>query len=257
MPQPLSNLLQDAKVVFTRGFADLPHTPDRVIFNAPRPLLGAEVPCREWCHGRFYSEVDPSEMNAQAIIKQNNDLDARVVVNVTDQELVEMLLMESRYREKYRALPFDDQLEMLLPKLPKIQGLDYGIAMAMLDTAQASVGARSAADSLLQTLPACFKTVITLNLFLGMREEDIDLEFAGSISDAVALAGQTVDVCQSTSGGFVLAPASTPDGEEATVGAATYRLLLADSGEPIELGTFADPHAMVMAACKLKSRLAG
>ena len=74
-------------------------------------------------------------------MKQNIDLDARVVVTVTDEEVIEMLLIDNRYRDRYREFAFDQQLEMLLPNLSKIQSLQYGDALAMLDVAQAIIKA--------------------------------------------------------------------------------------------------------------------
>ena len=136
MSMPVHPALADSKVVFARGL-NIPTQSGHVVFNAPRPLLGSNVGCTEWCHGRFYTQVDLADPYAAALVKQNIELDARVVVSVTDEEVVEMLLIDNRYRERYREFAFDQQLEMLLPNLSKIQNLPYGEALAMLDVAQA------------------------------------------------------------------------------------------------------------------------
>lgn len=140
MPMPIYPALADAKVVFARGL-QLPSNPDHVIFNAPRPLLGTQLSCTDWCHGRFYAQVNLADAYATAFVKQNIGLDARVVVTVTDEEVVEMLLIDNRYRDRYREFAFEQQLEMLLPNLSKIQSLQYGDALAMLDVAQAIIKA--------------------------------------------------------------------------------------------------------------------
>jgi len=133
--------LIDTKVVFARNLEALTVSEGCVVFNAPRPLLGTPNACTEWCHGRFYVEVNPKESFAAAFIQKNNDLDARVVMKVTDAQVVEMLLMDNRRAEAYREYPFADQLEMLLPQIGKIQSLPYGEAVALLDAAQAVLAA--------------------------------------------------------------------------------------------------------------------
>lgn len=147
MPLPLHPTLADSKVVFARGI-NIPATPGCVIFNAPRPLLGGEVHCTDWCHGRFYAEVNLADPHAAALVSQNNALDARIVVPITDEEVVELLLIDNKYRERYREHSFEDQLHMLLPNLSKIQGRSYGEALALLDTAQAVLEADRAIEPL-------------------------------------------------------------------------------------------------------------
>lgn len=129
--------LAETKVVFARNFTLQTVNEAAVVFNAPRPLLGASNPCTEWCHGRFYTEVVPDEPYAAAVIHKNNELDARLVLPVTDAEVVEMLLMDNDRAEAYREYPFQDQLDMLLPNIRKIQSLPYGEAIALLDAARA------------------------------------------------------------------------------------------------------------------------
>lgn len=129
--------LSDCKVVFARNLAGLTVNDEAVVFNGPRPLLGIPNPCTSWCHGRFYAEVNLGERYAPELIRKNNELDARVVLVATDAEVVEMLLMDNDRADAYREYSFDDQLEMLLPSLSKIQSLPYGQAIALLDAAKA------------------------------------------------------------------------------------------------------------------------
>lgn len=136
--------LAESKVVFARNLALQTISDAAVVFNAPRPLLGASNPCTDWCHGRFYAEVVPSEPYAAALIQKNNELDARLVLTVTDAEVVEMLLMDNDRAEAYREYSFQDQLDMLLPNMRKIQSLSYGEAIALLDAARALLAADTA-----------------------------------------------------------------------------------------------------------------
>lgn len=139
MTHPFNPVLSSCKVVFARSLENFKVSEGCVVFNAHRPLLGAVHPCNDWCHGRLYSEVNLSDSFADKFIQMNNELDARLVVQVTDDEVVEMLLMGNKYRERYQERSFEEQLDMLLPNFRKIQSLPYGEAMALLDSAQASL----------------------------------------------------------------------------------------------------------------------
>nr|WP_192963190.1 hypothetical protein [Pseudomonas fluorescens]CEK41965.1 hypothetical protein PQBR57_0012 [Pseudomonas fluorescens SBW25] len=141
MNRPNYPALSTCKVVFARCLENLKVSEGCVVFNAHRPLLGAALSCSDWCHGRIYSEVNLSDAFADKFIQMNNELDARLVVQVTNDEVVEMLLMGNKYRERYQERSFEEQLEMLLPNVHKIQSLPYVEAMALLDKAQASLTA--------------------------------------------------------------------------------------------------------------------
>ncbi|MCF5382474.1 hypothetical protein GIW05_03005 [Pseudomonas syringae] len=143
MQQTIQLPLSDCKVAFARNLKGFYVNDGCAVFNAPRPLLGADHSCQEWCHGRFYAEVNLSGPYAVGFIEKNNQLDARLIFSVSDEELVEMLLVENRYADKYRSLAFPKRLEMLLPKVSKIQKLTYGEALALLDTARAMLAADS------------------------------------------------------------------------------------------------------------------
>jgi hypothetical protein len=128
----LNPILCDSKVVFARNIQGFYVSEGCAVFNAPRPLLGATHSCTDWCHGRHYAEVNLSDSYAKAFIQKNNDLDACVVIAVTDAEVVEMLLVDNKRADDYREFAFEDQLEMLVPQLHKIQNLAYGDAVALL-----------------------------------------------------------------------------------------------------------------------------
>lgn len=113
MTQPINPALAKCKVVFARNLENFKINQDCVVFNAHRPLLGAEHPCTEWCHGRLYAEINLSDSFADKFIQMNNDLDARLVVLVTNDEVVEMLLVGNKYRARYKELSFEEQLGKL------------------------------------------------------------------------------------------------------------------------------------------------
>ena len=45
------------------------------IWNAVRPLWGHKVWEGEWCRGRHYAAIDPDEINAEYLTKENLSLD--------------------------------------------------------------------------------------------------------------------------------------------------------------------------------------
>ncbi len=130
--------LEGCKVVFTTALFDIEVDDKSALFNAPRPLLGKANPCTNWCYGRFYSEVDLASEFAASFIKQNNDLDARLVVRITEKQAVELALVNNKYADRYRELPFAEQLELLSPRLSKLQHLPYLDAVALLNIIQAT-----------------------------------------------------------------------------------------------------------------------
>ncbi len=56
---------------------------DWLIFNAPRPLPGTRYWQGEWCHGVFYSAVDPHDRYAADLIEGCADLDGWLIQHVT------------------------------------------------------------------------------------------------------------------------------------------------------------------------------
>ncbi|MFL1449293.1 hypothetical protein ACI77O_12930 [Pseudomonas tritici] len=137
MHQTIHPALADCKVVFAHNLKDFQVSDGCAVFNAPRPLLGKVHPCSEWCHGRFFTEVDLGDSFAPTYIQRNIALDARVVIAVSNADIVEMLLADNKYADRYREHSRQDQIDMLLPNLSKIQNLPYGEAMALLEIAQA------------------------------------------------------------------------------------------------------------------------
>lgn len=141
MPLAMHPELSETKAVFARNLDGLKVSDGCVVFNAPRPLLGAKNAYTEWCHGRFYVEINLTDNLASALIQKNNDLDARVVLAVTDAEVVEMLLMDNAHADAYRECTFEDQKKILLPQIGRIQSLPYPQAIALLEAAQAVLAA--------------------------------------------------------------------------------------------------------------------
>jgi hypothetical protein len=143
MTQELFLSLSHCRVVFALNHKRFPVRQGTVLFNAPRPLVGQEHPCQEWCHGRHYAEVDMTDPYASHLVQKNINLDARIVLDVNDAEVVEMLLIGNRYADRYREFPFDERLVMLLPLLRKIQHLEYGDAHGLLEAAKAGIQANA------------------------------------------------------------------------------------------------------------------
>ncbi len=256
MQHDLHLILSDCKVVFARNIQGFYVSEGCAVFNAPRPLLGAEHSCTDWCHGRFYSEIDLGSPHAAAFIEKNNALDARVVVAITDAEAVEMLLVGNRYADDYREYGFEDQLEMLLPNIGDIQHLPYGEAMALLDAAKALLNADALCDQHGLALPERFQCKINLNVTMasGLSES---IDFCGDLADAEQMRGATIPVCQSPDGELVIAPVSTSQAAAlAEVHGVSYRLSLTRCAAPIDLGTFSEPAAMVQSAKQLNDLLA-
>lgn len=256
MTHELNPALANCKVVFARNLSDLKINQGCVVFNAPRPLLGADLPYNDWCHGRFYAEVNLADSYAATLIQRNCDLDARIVVPVTNAEVVEMLLIDNKYAERYREHSFEEQLEMLLPKLTGIQNLPYAEAMAMLDVAQACLEADRAGTVPPLELPVGFNAGITLNMFLTGAEKDVEVSFTGSLADAAKLEGHELDVFEVQDGDLTLIPVAGQEGEQAAVFSVSYQLNLTTNAEEISLGKFTDPAAMVATAAKLQQHLA-
>jgi hypothetical protein len=256
MQHDLHLILSDCKVVFARSIQGFSASEGCVVFNAPRPLLGAEHPCTDWCHGRFYSEIDLGSPHAAAFIEKNNGLDARVVVPITDAEAVEMLLMGTTHADDYREYEFEEQLEMLLPHIGDIQHLPYGEAMALLDAAQAMLKADAKGEHSELALPETFQCEI--NLIVTMASGQIEnVVFCGDLAGAEAIRSATIQVCQSPDGGLVIAPVSTTQaGVQAVVLGVNYRLSLTCCAASIDLGTFTEPTAMVQSARQLNDLLA-
>lgn len=255
MKHQINPALANCKVVFARNLENLAVSQGCVVFNAHRPLLGAEHPCKEWCHGRIYAEVNLADSFASKFIQMNNDLDARLVVPVTDDEVVEMLLVGSKYRERYDEHSIEEKLEMLLPNLNKIQSLPYGAAMALLDAAQAAITTDRASVTQGLDLPTGFEASITLNVFLAWAETDEEVAFRGSLSEAASMRGRDIEIYKDRDGCPTLSPVPTTPGEQATVQFVSYRLDLTGDSEVLSLGTFTDPRVMVSAAHRLRSRL--
>lgn len=248
MPLLQHHSLNDCKTVFARNLKGFYVSDGCVVFNAPRPLLGREHTCQDWCHGRFYAEVEVANPYSPALIQKNNDLDARIVISITDSEAVELLLADNKYAHRYRELPFSEQVEMLIPDIQSIQNLPYADAVTRLSAARANLGA---------TLPAGFITSIQCQVFLALAEEAACAHFDGSMAEAAALIGKEVTVYTKPDAGLCLSTSTClTHGEPAVVTGAEYRLFLDGQGGTINLGTFSDFAEMANSANQLSKRLA-
>ena len=126
-------MFDQCKAVFATHLADIQVPAGHVLFNASRPIFGNRLDYDEWCFGRFYTTLSPQDDHAEYSIKENLDLDARIVILITPEEAAEIVLLGHRYAHKYREYSLEDRVKMLLPMISKKQHLPYPEALALLD----------------------------------------------------------------------------------------------------------------------------
>ena len=78
---------------------------DWTIFNAPRPLFGTQTWRADFISGIFYGAVDPKDDRAEMWIRENNKLDADVLVWVTIDEV--RTAVSKYYAKHYPDLEID------------------------------------------------------------------------------------------------------------------------------------------------------
>lgn len=134
MTNAINPLFSQCKAVFATHLGEIDLPAGHVLFNAARPIHGNPVDYDEWCFGRFYSSISPTDEHAEYCVKQNIDLDARIVIRVTEEEACELVLANHRYAEKYREYSVNERMRMLMPSLSKKQHMPYPEAMELLST---------------------------------------------------------------------------------------------------------------------------
>ena len=58
-----------------------------IILNAPRPLLEQDTWEGDWCHGRHYAAIDPTDSMASVYLRKSLDLDGWVVDYIGQAEI--------------------------------------------------------------------------------------------------------------------------------------------------------------------------
>lgn len=239
--------LSNCKAVFTTNAKIAAKNSGHVLFNAPRPLLGTESDCTEWCHGRHYAEINPDESSyILQFIQKNIDLDARVVITLTEEQAIDLALLDSPYAARYRLYPHDEQLKMLSHKLDKLQHTPLADALCML---------ARIVPSAITLLPDGFEVAINLKAFNDSSEKEQDVVFSGTPEAAIALVGQFVMLTHDANGTTISVEADPTNYDSGTVTSCTFDLSLNDEDAPIPLGNYQNIEAMLATANKLFKRL--
>jgi len=91
-------------------------TPEQVkdswfICNAPRPLYGDVTWNGPFLGGVFYAAVDPQDENTAFCLKRNAELDSRILIFHTKQELIELACewYKEHYLKAYENIDLDDK----------------------------------------------------------------------------------------------------------------------------------------------------
>ncbi|WP_326430262.1 N-6 DNA methylase (plasmid) [Stutzerimonas frequens] len=100
---PLAGHIQ-ARITGDESLFDMVGAPQRwLLMNAARPLLGHKTyENGPFLAGRFYAAIDPDDSVAERYIEANKNLDARVVVTLTEHEQIDLALWDSEYASRYR-----------------------------------------------------------------------------------------------------------------------------------------------------------
>ena len=96
-----------------------------IVMNAPRPLLGHMTMQGDFLTGRFYAGIDPDDAMASQFIKENVQLDARLVVEVSRETQMALALQGNEYRDAYMKYPADERYEMLSGLLDAFRNVPF------------------------------------------------------------------------------------------------------------------------------------
>jgi N12 class adenine-specific DNA methylase len=96
-----------------------------IVMNAPRPLLGHLTMQGDFLTGRFYAGIDPDDAMASQFIKENVQLDARLVVEVSRETQMALALQGNEYRNAYMKYPADERYEMLSGLLDAFRNMPF------------------------------------------------------------------------------------------------------------------------------------
>lgn len=108
-----------------------------IVMNAPRPLLGHKMIEGEFLTGRFYAGIDLNDSMAESYIRENEKLDARLVVVLARDDQMEVALKDNVYRDKYLEIEPGKRFDMLRSSFEKVRDMPYG---QLMDTLKATKG---------------------------------------------------------------------------------------------------------------------
>src|SRR5690606_42016865 len=95
------SMFNKCKAVFATHLNDVEVPAGHVLFNASRPIFGNPLAYDEWCFGRFYTTLAPDDDHAEYSIKQNIELDARIVSFVKPVQAARIAPGSNRFAVNY------------------------------------------------------------------------------------------------------------------------------------------------------------
>lgn len=107
-----------------------------ILMNAPRPLFGSPVGLNSLNHGRYYALLDLENPQSLDLMLRNSQLDARVIVPVSKDDLVNLVLLDHRHADRYRELETDDLFSEVSHLVNKLQCISFERAKQMLERTQ-------------------------------------------------------------------------------------------------------------------------
>lgn len=131
-----TTILQTLPVQFSLNVSAEIIPAGHILMNAPRPLFGKQVGLDNLNHGRYYALIDLRDDLSSDLLLRNAYLDARIIVAVTKDELVDLVLLNHRHAAEYRALESDDLFSEVSHLVSKIQCISYQSATEMLAQSQ-------------------------------------------------------------------------------------------------------------------------
>ncbi len=126
-------LLQTLTVQFSITVPPSAIPDGHVLMNAPRPLIGKQIGLDEHNHGRFYALIDLADEAAPRILQMNRDLDARLIIPATKDELVDLALLNNKYADRWREVETDDLYSEVSHLVSKIQRIPFSQAVDMFE----------------------------------------------------------------------------------------------------------------------------
>lgn len=136
----LLHLIKDARCVVTAELMqDIDVSPDWLVMNASRPLIGSVVVhgSSTFLNGRFFAGIDPKDEFAKQNIERCLKDGGSVVIR-TNQDILEAMalsLIPEEYRARYDALPEAQRNNTLKIHTRKLQNRPFGEMYAMYKTA--------------------------------------------------------------------------------------------------------------------------
>ncbi|SET44351.1 Protein of unknown function [Nitrosomonas marina] len=146
-----------------------------VLMNAPRPIMGTKTFQDEFIHGRFYAAIDPTDEFAESNAKNNDSLDAWIIIQQPKEVLDTMVenAIPERLRERYMELEPDVRKQYLDQKISDLNGKPYSEALSMLNKALNSGEKGKEADPQPEPQPEAKSTLADVNAVMPILKQFI------------------------------------------------------------------------------------